>query len=182
MYSCLQRANQVVSLATTALFALLFAISVSSYFLTLTGPFEAAKIDVQSLNVVMGKSRSVWNQEVEYGFVRFDLKADLRPLFHWNTKQIFLQLNAEYTTPNNSSNSVVLWDKIIQSPRKARLNIQGGRNTFTFKEASNSFKDSTDLTYSLNYHIMPYVGFLQSGEVTRSTEASNTFPKPKKNL
>lgn len=163
MYSSLQRLNQLASLATTALFALLFAISLSSYFLTpalLTG----GKVDIQDLNVsvsfhlfpflsleqddgvlrldgmglgsVLGKSRHVWNQEIEYGFVRFDLQAgsfmlcslclalirsspnedvsfhccsrldrartsDLRPLFHWNTKQVFLQLNAEYLTATN---------------------------------------------------------------------------------
>lgn len=62
-------------------------------------------------------------REHEYAFARFDVDAgelsacplviqvlllitltllpDLTPLFHWNTKQLFLQLTAEYLTPQS---------------------------------------------------------------------------------
>ena len=35
-------------------------------------------------------------------------QADLNPLFNWNVKQLFLYLTAEYQTPSNELNQVVL--------------------------------------------------------------------------
>ena len=42
----------------------------------------------------------------DLGFITFDLKADLNPLFNWNVKQLFLYLTAEYETANNKLNQV----------------------------------------------------------------------------
>ena len=46
--------------------------------------------------------------------VTFDLDADLRSIFSWNTKQLFVYLQAEYETPENKVNEIALWDSIIQ--------------------------------------------------------------------
>lgn len=43
------------------------------------------------------------------------LNADFRPAFSWNTKQLFVFVQAEYSTPTNHLNQVVLWDRIIQT-------------------------------------------------------------------
>lgn len=40
---------------------------------------------------------------------------------------------------SQTPNSVVLWDKIIQTPQKAKLDISGARNKYAFKEVSASF-------------------------------------------
>ena len=58
------------------------------------------------------------------GFLTFDLKADLTPLFNWNVKQLFLYLTAEYETQANVVNQVVLWDKIIQRGENAVLDYR----------------------------------------------------------
>ena len=58
------------------------------------------------------------------GFLTFDLQADLTPLFNWNVKQLFLYLTAEYETPANVVNQVVLWDKIIQRGENAVLDYR----------------------------------------------------------
>lgn len=47
--------------------------------------------------------------------ISFDLDADLRSVFSWNTLQLFVFLQAEYETPENKINHIVLWDSIIQS-------------------------------------------------------------------
>lgn len=44
----------------------------------------------------------------------FNLEADLRSVFSWNTKQLFVYLQAEYETPSNKINQIVLWDAIIE--------------------------------------------------------------------
>ena len=48
----------------------------------------------------------------------FDLTADLRTVFNWNVKILFLFLTAEYESTTNAINQVVIWDKIIT--RKVR--------------------------------------------------------------
>ena len=50
----------------------------------------------------------------EYTSLRLVLDADLRGAFSWNTKQLFVYVQAEYETPNNQLNQVVLWDVILQ--------------------------------------------------------------------
>ena len=62
------------------------------------------------------------------GFLTFDLKADLTPLFNWNVKQLFLYLTAEYETQANVVNQVVLWDKIIQRGENAVLDYRQYRS------------------------------------------------------
>ncbi len=44
----------------------------------------------------------------------FDLEADLRSVFSWNTKQLFVFLQAEYETEENGVNQIVLWDNIVE--------------------------------------------------------------------
>ncbi len=46
--------------------------------------------------------------------VTFNLEADLRSAFSWNTKQLFVFLRAEYWSDEGKLNQVVLWDSIIQ--------------------------------------------------------------------
>lgn len=60
----------------------------------------------------------------DLGFLTFDLKTDLTPLFNWNVKQLFLYLTAEYVTPNNVLNQVFLSKKITKTPRKVELNFR----------------------------------------------------------
>lgn len=86
--------------------------------------------------------------------------TDLRPLFHWNTKQVFLYLTAEYQNRNGVSchfffpdsracltlddyqmlNEVVIWDRIVRRRQDARIRIQNAQNKYHFKEFSKSFR------------------------------------------
>jgi hypothetical protein len=51
------------------------------------------------------------------------LDADLRSVFSWNTKQLFVYLQAEYSTPQNHLNEVVLWDQIVQRKEEAHVAV-----------------------------------------------------------
>lgn len=44
----------------------------------------------------------------------FDMKADMRQLFDWNTKLVFIYVTAEYATQINGLNQIVIWDYIIE--------------------------------------------------------------------
>ena len=57
--------------------------------------------------------RSTSFQQQDFGDITFDLTADLRPLWNWNVKELFLYVTAEYATEQNEFNQVILWDQII---------------------------------------------------------------------
>lgn len=129
---------------------------------TLNRRDAAATFKVTQLNVVKGISQydrrsNPYAKEREYAFVKFDLSTDLRPLFNWNTKQVFVSLVADYSTPSYVSsfflkrelrdtdldfqpeNSVVLWDRILTSSRHARINLQDARQKYEYKTREPSF-------------------------------------------
>ncbi|KNZ59184.1 hypothetical protein VP01_1789g5 [Puccinia sorghi] len=77
----------------------------------------------------------------------------LRPIFRYNTKQIFVYLVADYSTPEFPSNEVVLWDRIIRNARDAKINLSGARNKYAFKHIGGSFKLS--LAALLSFAVSP---------------------------
>ena len=54
---------------------------------------------------------------IDQAVLSFDLNADLRPAFHWNLKQLFVYVVAEYETSANPLNQVIIWDKIVKSQK-----------------------------------------------------------------
>lgn len=40
-------------------------------------------------------------QENDQALIYLDIDADLRPLFNWNSKQLFVYIYVEYITPKN---------------------------------------------------------------------------------
>ncbi|KAF5392015.1 hypothetical protein D9757_003342 [Collybiopsis confluens] len=109
----------------------------------------------------------------EMGFLNFNLTADLTPLFTWNTKQLFLSLEAEYENIYGVNNTIVLWDRIVRRPEDARVNVVGAKNKYAYKElAGKGFGKGVakNASYALKYNLMPYVGVLRHGEVTRVNE------------
>jgi signal peptidase complex subunit 3 len=53
----------------------------------------------------------------------FDMSADVRGLFTWNTKLVFLYVTAEYKTELNVLNQIVIWDYIIEDVTNAQLTV-----------------------------------------------------------
>lgn len=91
----------------------------------------------------------------------------------------------------------MLWDRILDTRRKARVNINGGKPKYEFKEIGGSFRcvhvpacflpsgllhslqeltrpswphprSNVTATFSLRYDVQPWAGALLSGEVTRT--------------
>lgn len=83
---------------------------------------------------------SASREKNDMGFMIFDLKADLQPLFNWNVKQLFLYLTAEYETTNNKLNQVVIWDKIIQRGENAVLDHKNIRPKYYFWDDGNGLR------------------------------------------
>lgn len=53
-----------------------------------------------------------------------DDNTDLTPLFDWNTKQLFLYIDAEYTSADGTQNTVVVWDRIVRRREDARVRAE----------------------------------------------------------
>ncbi|KAI0216800.1 Signal peptidase complex subunit 3 [Lamellibrachia satsuma] len=103
---------------------------------------------------------SVSREKNDLGFITFDLKADMNPLFNWNVKQLFLYLTAEYETDNNKVNQVVLWDKIIQRGEKAVIDLNSMNTKYYFFDDGNGLRSNKNVTLSLAWNVIPNAGTL----------------------
>lgn len=121
---------------------------------------------------------AVGGKPKENSKIQFDLDADLRPLFNWNTKQIFVYLTAEYDGKSEgSSNKVTYWDKIITSSEDAVLHLKNQRAKYSVWDVERSFR-GRNATLRLEWNIQPWVGPLLYGSTT--TELTMQFPAVKK--
>jgi signal peptidase complex subunit 3 len=99
----------------------------------------------------------------EFAFINFDLDADLSSLFNWNTKQVFAYLVAEYSTPKYGSNAVTLWDRIINTPEEADLQLYSASQKYRFNEITGNFRH-VNATYALRWNVVPWVGLMGWGK------------------
>jgi len=174
MHSALQRLNALSTLLSSCVLTLLAAVALSSFVFTAD---PKGMLDV-SVKVHPGMSRPQLKRD--FAFVRFNTSVDFTPLFHWNTKQLFVYMGAEYIDEAGVTNDVVLWDWIITRKEDAVLKVNG-RNKYKFKDLSTSFSKAKPATYYLRYNVMPYVGVLTYGEAARTTEPI-PFPAPQERV
>lgn len=88
------------------------------------------------------RARATWHSDrrlQDYLKVQFSAELDLRPLFTWNTKQIFLSLSAHYASRASEDNRIVIWDRIIRRKEDSRIFIEDAVNRYAFREVSTSF-------------------------------------------
>nr|CAD7423903.1 unnamed protein product [Timema monikensis] len=105
---------------------------------------------------------SASREKNDLGFLTFDLQTDLTHLFNWNVKQLFLYLTAEYKTPNNQLNQVVLWDKIILRGENSALDFKNMNTKYYFWDDGNGLKANPNVTLTLSWNIIPNAGLLPS--------------------
>ncbi|GFR50602.1 hypothetical protein Agub_g12879 [Astrephomene gubernaculifera] len=93
----------------------------------------------------------------EHAVVTLDLDADLRSVFSWNTKQLFVFVQAEYETPENHVNQIVLWDHIIQQKERAHLQLANHKTKYAFIDTGRNLRDRP-VNLTLVWCVMPRVG------------------------
>jgi len=118
--------------------------------------------DIDTVKVVVKNvpDYAAGKEKNDLGFLTFDLQADLNPLFNWNVKQLFLYLTAEYETPNNKLNQVVLWDKIILRGENALLDYRSMNTKYYFFDDGNGLLAHKNVTMTLSWNIIPNAGNL----------------------
>ncbi|CAG8900284.1 unnamed protein product [Penicillium egyptiacum] len=116
MHSSLNRIQSVFGFFTTVALVVSALAAVSVLFF----PADEANASVQLKNVQVVKGRPHYysTKREEYAQLRFDLDADLSPLFNWNTKQLFVYVYATYSSSDVPGSQVrvsesIIWDTII---------------------------------------------------------------------
>ncbi|KAJ1913367.1 Signal peptidase complex subunit [Tieghemiomyces parasiticus] len=176
MYNLLQRLNAVATFTLTVAFVLMTIVAYTSLYIP-----NDARVDVTLRAVKVQKGASYPDQfdpstrRAHHARLAFDIESHAASLFNWNTKQVFMMLVAEYETPENSVNKVVLWDSIIQTPQDAEFHLKKYRNKYRFRDFTEAF-GSQQANLTVYWDVTPYIGFLQPH---RHVLTMQTFDLPK---
>jgi signal peptidase complex subunit 3 len=115
MHNIWVRLNAVIFFALTVLLVLASLCAFSTFLHTVTPQVKTLKLNtLKSLRNHGGVDRAL---------LSFDINADLTPAFHWNIKQLFVFVVAEYESTLNPLNQVIIWDKIVKSKEEAHLKL-----------------------------------------------------------
>jgi signal peptidase complex subunit 3 len=133
MHSLLMRANAIFCYALVVLAALVGCNIATSYCISTNPQVDFA---VTSLQIFQRHPTS----QNDHLSLTFDLTADLTSLFHWNTKQLFVYVSAQYATAKNVVNQVVLWDSIIRRKEEANLHYTDTRIEYPLVDQGHSLR------------------------------------------
>ncbi|KAG5661682.1 hypothetical protein HG530_003434 [Fusarium avenaceum] len=185
MYNTLTRGQNAFGFFTTVAFVVAAFIAASD-LLSPRAP-GAGKLGVSSTQVVKGRPHYYSSKKEEYAIIRFNLEADLKSLFTWNTKQVFVYVTAEWPGPNNSTNEAVIWDKIITSPsadhlqnigpvamkklkrsaegkaidpERGMIGLKNQKPKYQITHPSGKVAQTEDVQLKLHYNVQPWVGLL----------------------
>jgi len=108
----------------------------------------------------------------EQAQLTLDVDADVRTAFTWNTKQLYVFVAAEYSTPERPSNKVILWDEVLNSKEEGLFRLRARRSDYPLVDPYNGLKGN-DVKLTFGYCVMPY-----NGNIFVNTTASHvvTFP------
>ena len=104
------------------------------------------------------------------------MDADLRPVFNWNVKQLFVYVTAEYATALNEKNSIVVWSSIIEDKRDAHVQLHDSpihSPPYKFVDQGNHLRGA-NVTLRLQWDVTPWAGRLYVGK--SATAASFVLP------
>eukprot|EP01031_Cornospumella_fuschlensis_P025816 gene25816-31178_t len=160
MHNIWVRLNAVIFFSLTVLLVLATLCSFSTYLHKGVPVVNTLKLNnLKSLRQHGGLDRAL---------LSFDLDADLRPAFHWNLKQLFVFVLAEYETANNPLNQVIIWDRIIKSPEEALLQERNEFVKYALIDQGTELRNKS-ITLKLVWDHMPLTGRLYVGQEQKST-------------
>ncbi|GMI12974.1 hypothetical protein TrLO_g11070 [Triparma laevis f. longispina] len=119
---------------------------------------------------------------VDRALFSIDLNADFTPAFHWNVKQVFVFVVAEFQTKQNRLNQVVLWDKIIEADDKKIINEKNTIIKYSLISQSTDLR-GVDVELKVYWDTMPITSTMTMGvgeEVGRFTLPSDYVSKAEK--
>lgn len=165
MESYPNRANAVFCSMLVCMSALAIGNIASSSFLTspISGSISSKGVYAFGYNYVLQGDQAV---------LALDIKADLRGLFQWNAKQLFMFVVAEYESPQHRTNQVVIFDRIITDESAALLDLVNIASKYHLRDKGRGLRGRM-ITLKLQVVYHPIVG-----RIYTQTVASSTFRMP----
>ncbi|CDW56286.1 signal peptidase complex subunit 3 [Trichuris trichiura] len=158
MHNTTSRLNAIFGFMLSVLSAVTFLCFLSTAFRSYVVPFSvtSSAATVKSLPAYAMGAQG----KADLAAFTFDLQADFRSLFDWNTKELFIYLYAEYKTSENTLNQVIIWDKIIlrENPQDHVINIKNGRMKYYLLDDGEGLKGHDNVTLILAWNVIPNAG------------------------
>lgn len=164
MYNIFVRANAVFFYWTTVIFFLSMGCSVSSYYFEANPRVSLALNQHEELSYIP-------SHRAEQALFSLDMDADLRSVFNWNVKQLFVWISAEYVTRTYEQNQVVLWDLIVQSRDEALIQLKDEKLKYELISFERELK-GLSLNLTVNWEVMPVVGVLKKTGRAKSIQVN----------
>ena len=181
MHSALHRGNALFTAATTTLAIVAVLAALSDWRLS-SPPFARLQFTDETPPLVSA-SLSAWeglappSQTLPVGdraWPRLDVRADLRPLWHWNVKQAFIWVSAAVTTPTAPRSDAVLFSTVASSREEALLHLHDLRPDYPFALTDLGGPGGflgAPVNLTVGWQTIPRVGSLRSGSRTFAAEA-----------
>lgn len=158
MYSALNRINALAAFSLSTLTVLTFLCYLSTAFTDCSRP-----VSLNAANIVLKNVPDyvVSREKNDLGVMRFDLNADLSPVFNWNVKQLFVYLVAEYISETNDVNQVILWDHIIRrNIESPMLKLRNENLKYYFWDDGHGLIGNKNVSLKLAWNVIPNAGQL----------------------
>lgn len=105
------------------------------------------------------RRRKIQGAGHDQAILSLQIDADLRSVFNWNVKQLFVYVTAEYETEANTLNQVVVWDQIISHPSQAWIRSSSVANKYSLTDQGYGLR-ANNVTLALNWNTVPSTGLL----------------------
>ena len=105
----------------------------------------------------------------------FEVNADLRSCFSWNTKQLFAYIKVEYETPSHPRNEVTVWDYVIRDKEHAAFEAANLHSKYKLVDHGHGMR-GTAANVTLAWNVMPYIGACETDRSVRPPTHPTTQP------
>ncbi|VDK56246.1 unnamed protein product [Anisakis simplex] len=158
MHTIWSRANAIFAFMISALSAMAFCVFLTSFLQA--GPVVPVQLSASNVRVKSVSDYSANGARSDVAMAYLSIDADLTPIFNWNVKQLFLYLVAEYSSPSNPVNQVVLWDKIVMRGDLSSLHEENSWPKYYFMDDGSNLLNHPNVTLVLRWNVLPNIGYL----------------------
>lgn len=151
MHSFWQRLNAIFFYSLSVLGFLSFLAAGTTYW-----HVAAPVVDLKLQKIML---RKIYGAGHDQAILSLGINADLRSVFNWNVKQLFVYITAEYETDANVLNQVVVWDSIINTADHAWIKSDMVVNKYSLTDQGYGLREN-NVTLVLNWNIVPSTGLL----------------------
>lgn len=166
MHNFWQRLNALFFYALSVLGFLSFAAAGTTYFHQ-----DSPNVSISLKKILLRKIHGAGHDQA---ILSLQIDADLRSVFNWNVKQLFVYITAEYETEANTLNQVVVWDQIISEKQHAWIRSSSVANKYSLTDQGYGLRGN-NVTLAVNWNVVPSTGLLT---LRHDYKAVHTFQMP----